>query len=226
MEKGDAVRLAEAWREGTRPSDAAEWQTTYGRLVYLRPDADEKTAHLVESTRCVAFVADGHSWASMNFGLSAREILLRNGVQGSWIDAEIALGTRFKLVLFEDDGTVWPADWPGVWRAVEQYHPAVASKISAHRAVLERLSWEELEAQAGVQLDACDGRMTEDTYSEAADTPMNARRFLAVSLSLNRLFAGTGFTVDERDRSAHGTAEFFAANRLLSSVPPAQIVEL
>ena len=142
---------------------------------------------------------------------------------------QIASGTRFKLVLFEDDGTVWPADWHGVFRAIEQYHPAVASKVCRHRGALQQLTWDELESQAGstfAELDARDGLMNEDNYLKAADTPINARRFLAVALSLNKLYAGTGFTADERDPSARGSAEFFAANRLLCSVPNAQVVDL
>ena len=84
-----AERLAAAWRQGTRlEPNVADLTKTYGRLVYLHPGADDSTAHLVNSTRRVAFVADGHSWAGPNFGLSAREILLRNGVQAAWIEEQ------------------------------------------------------------------------------------------------------------------------------------------
>ena len=217
-----AAALAEAWRANGAAA-VANVEGVYGRLVYLRPDADEFTATLVAPHRRAAFVADGASWAGPNFGRSAQEILLRNGVEAEWIQSELSLGTRFKLVLFDDDdGAVWPADWAGVQRVVEAYYPELASKVQPHWAALKAKSWEQLEEQAGAafsELDARDGPMTAARYASAEDTAPNARRFLAAALSLNRLFAGTGFT-------SGGTAEFFAANRALADVPRDQIVEL
>jgi hypothetical protein len=61
-------------------------------------------------------VAGGESWAR-SIGLGAREILLRNGLEAAWVERELAAGTRFLLVLFDDDGSgVWPCDWAGVVR--------------------------------------------------------------------------------------------------------------
>ena len=70
--------------------------------------------------------------------------------------------------------------------------------------------------------------MTEGHYASAAtaDTTFNGRRFLSSALSLNRLFTGTGYTLDERDASGPGTAEFLTENTLLSSIPSAHIIEL
>lgn len=73
------------------------------------------------------------------------------------MEAELAAGTRFELVLFDSDGsepspiarlstdgavaagaspaggrTVWPADWVGVRRAVAEHHPRIAAKIQPH----------------------------------------------------------------------------------------------
>ena len=178
--------------------------------------------------RRVAFVADGESWSS-SIGLSAREILLRNGVQAAWIADELQAGTCFKLVLFDDDN-VWPADWAGVERVIATHYPELAPKLDRHWAAIRRPgAWEELETQAGetfAQMDRRDGPMTTERFAAAADTCANARRFLAATLSLNQLFTGTGFTHDERGAPGKGTAEYFAANRLLSSVPKNQVVAL
>ena len=74
--------------------------------------------------------------------------------------------------------------------------------------------------------------MTEERYAlpDTADTAANARRFLADALNLNPLFAGTGFTVDGRSSGngsrGGGTPEYLAENRLLSSFPSEQIIDL
>ncbi|CAE7226534.1 unnamed protein product, partial [Symbiodinium pilosum] len=231
---GAAAKLAEAWREqnasvGSKSSSAPRGDGVYGRIVYLRSDADLTTVTLVDPSRRVMFVADGTSWAGRNFGLGAREILLRNGVQAEWIEHEITKGTRFKLVFFEDDGMIWKADWDGVERAVEAFHPRAAEKICPHWETIRNTSWADLEAQFGVTFDVLEqseGPMTEERYLAAEDTPVTARRFLASTLSLNRHFQGTGYTFDERADSGDATAEFFAANRPLSSLPAAQVVDL
>ena len=105
------------------------------------------------------------------------------------------------------------------------------------------LTWAELEEDASApfaELDEREGAMTEDRYASAAtvDTAVNARRFLAATLSLNRLFAGTGYTQQERPPEpeaaagdgggtpAAATAEYFTENFLLSSIPPCQMIEL
>ena len=222
-----AAALAEAWRDNAR--DVAKSGGVFGRIVYLRSGADLATATLVDPSRRVMFVADGVSWAGRNFGLGAREILLRNGVQVEWIDEEIAKGTRFKLVFFDDDGTIWKADWDGVQRAVETYHARVAEKIRPHWSTLRHASWAELEAQFGVSFDSIEkseGPMSEETYLVAEDTAVAARRFLTTTLSLNRHFQGTGYTFDERGDEGSATAEFFAANRALSDIPLSQVVDL
>ena len=102
---GAAAALAEAWRD--KDQSIGEVDGVYGRIVYLRVGADLATARLVDPLRRVMFVADGASWAGRNFRLGAREILLRNGVHAEWIDGEIAKGTRFKLVFFEEDGRIF-----------------------------------------------------------------------------------------------------------------------
>ena len=222
-----AAALAEAWRDNAR--DLAKSDGVFGRIVYLRSGADLATATLVDPSRRVMFVADGVSWAGRNFGLGAREILLRNGVQVEWIDEEIARGTRFKLVFFDEDGTIWKADWDGVQRAVETYHPRVAEKIRPHWSTLRNRSWAELEAQFSVSFDSIEkseGPMSEEAYLVAEDTAVAARRFLATALSLNRHFQGTGYTFDERGDGGGATAEFFAANRPLSQIPLSQVVDL
>ena len=236
-----ALALATAWREqGVAPAHASE---CFGRLVYLRPGTDLEKVHLVDERRKVCFVADGVSWVKChNERLGAFEILQRNGVEPAWIEAELAKGTTFRLILLDKDDSIFPADWDGVERAVETYHPQAAVKMRPHWPALRRLSWTELEQQQlaatpgedFAALEVREGPMSEALYVNGEcvggvatdDTPARARRFLASTLSLNRLFAGTGYTVDERATSGRGTAEYFAANRRLSSVPPAQVVEI
>ena len=248
-ELASAAALAQAWRgrgRGTRLVAAS--QRTYGRVVYLRqvgalleqegvaePAALPEDQRLVDSSRKVAFVAGGEFWAA-SIGLSAREILLRNGVQAAWLESELAAGTRFILVLFDDnERAVWPADWAGVRRAVQSYHPRAAQKMAPHWQALRASSWAELEAEAGTpfaELDEQEGPMTEERYAlpDTADTAATARRFLADALNLNPLFAGTGFTVDGRSSGngsrGGGTPEYLAENRLLSSFPSEQIIDL
>ena len=132
-----ASLVADAWRTN---STAPAGDGVYGRLVYLRSNSDEATAHLVTETRRVAFVADGASWVA-SIGLSAKEILLRNGVEAAWIETELSQGTQFILVFFDDDGTVWPADWDGVRRAITTYHEEIASKLLRHWDTLLQLKW-------------------------------------------------------------------------------------
>jgi hypothetical protein len=232
-----AGELAAAWRCGAAapPSSAAD---CFGRLVYLRSGTDLATVSLVDERRKCCFVADGASWVQcLKEKLGAGEILMRNGVEPAWFEAELAKGTRFRLVLLDSDDTIWAADWDGVQRAVETYHPRAAEKMRTHWPALRSLSWAQLEEQQQMAtpgesfatLEARDGPMTEDVYVGGVasdDTPARARRFLVSTLSLNRLFAGTGYTVDEREAGARGTAEFFAANRRLSNVPPEQVVEI
>eukprot|EP00927_Polykrikos_kofoidii_P073875 TRINITY_DN69891_c0_g1_i1.p1 TRINITY_DN69891_c0_g1~~TRINITY_DN69891_c0_g1_i1.p1 ORF type:complete len:243 (+),score=37.33 TRINITY_DN69891_c0_g1_i1:69-797(+) len=225
-----AAALADAWRQRAAATGSAGLgEGAYGRLVYLRPGVVEADVWIVAAERRLAFVACGTSWANV-IGFRAREILLRNGVQSSWIENEAALGTRFKLVVFDDDGKVWRADWEGVRRAVwTLYAGGVASKLESHWAAMHQVSWDELEAQAGAsfsELDEREGRMMADKYLSAEDTLVNARRFLAAELSMNRLFSGTGYTVDERAEDGRGTAEFLAANRPLTSIPACQIIDI
>ena len=227
--------LAKAWRDGGAVPLTSD---CFGRLVYLRSDSDLANVSLVDKRRSVCFVADGASWVQcLKEKLGAGEILQRNGVERAWFESELAKGTQFRLVLLDREDTVWPADWDGVQRAVETYHPRAAEIMRVHWPVLRSLTWAQLEQQQQLftpgedfaTLDARDGPMTEEVYvngDAADDTPARARRFLASSLSLNRLFSGTGYTVDERAASGRGTAEFFAANRRLSSVPPEQIVDI
>lgn len=102
-------------------------------------------------------------------------------------------------------------------------------KMKPHWPTLGRSTWNDLEAIAGSSFDALEereGPMNLDSYLNADDTAVNARRFLANSLSVNRLFSGTGFTVDERNSKRKGTAEYFAANRLLTSIPAKQLVDV
>eukprot|EP00438_Fugacium_kawagutii_P014640 Skav204509 [mRNA] locus=scaffold527:367080:369479:+ [translate_table: standard] len=159
-----------------------------------------------------------------------REILLRNGVQQSWIDCEAELGTRFLLALFDDDATVWPATWDGLEKVIDTYYAGdIANKMKQHWPKLRSSTWSDLESASGTTFSALqqkDGTMTLELYLQSEDNVTNARRFLADSVSVNRLFSGTGFTVDERDPAQKGTAEFFTANRLLSSIPPRQLVNI
>ena len=109
------------------------------------------------------------------------------------------------------------------------YSGDIAEKMKQHWPLLRSSTWNELEKLAGTTFSALEekeGQMTPDLYLQSEDTATNARRFLANSLSVNRLFSGTGFTVDERNSERKGTAEYFAANRLLSSIPSAQLVNI
>ena len=112
--------------------------------------------------------------------------------------------------------------------AVEEFHPAAASKIRRHWSSLQHQSYTKLESTDDHQ--ALVSTMTEELYlsSTTPDTPLSARRFLASTLSLNRLYTGTGQTLDMdsyRDCS-RSTAEFFVPNFLLSSIPQHQRIEL
>lgn len=104
-------KLAAAWREGKQPTGEA-YLGVYGRLVYLIPGDDSKPGYslderkyLVDTHRRVAFVADGASWAKC-IGDTATDILLRNGVESPFVDMMVEKGAKFKLALFDDDGTV------------------------------------------------------------------------------------------------------------------------
>ena len=133
----------------------------------------------------------------------------------------------FVLALFDDDGAVWPATWDGLEKAIDVYYPGeIAMKMKPHWPTLSRSTWNDLEAVAGSfdALEEREGPMNLRSYLNADDTAINARRFLANSLSVNRLFSGTGYTVDERNSQRKGTAEYFAANRLLTSIPAKQLV--
>eukprot|EP00961_Rhodomonas_salina_P055376 744287-Rhodomonas_salina.1 len=221
---GNAAALAHAWRSDVTCSSSTDG--VYGRLACVRPDSDLATVTIASASRRVVFVADGSSWAGRNFRRGARDILLRNGVEAAWIDGELSHGTRFKLVLFDDDGTVWPADWEGVQRAVAVYHPKVVAKIAKHWDAVRNTSWEELEGASGQSFAELEP-MTEERYLEAEDTPAAARWFLASTLSLNKLFLGTGYTSDGHSKDASDASpEFFAANRPLKAVHPSQIIDL
>ena len=240
-----ALTLANAWQYGGVPPEHAA--NCFGRLIYQRRGDDLATMHLVDQRRRVCFVADGASWVQcLKDKLGAREILQRNGVEPAWIEAELEKRTTFHLVLLDQDESIWPANWDGVQRAVETYHPRAAERMRPHWTALRHASWKELEQQQMMKtpgedfaaLEARHGPMTEELYlngdrsegsSDGAgtdDTPARARRFLASTLSLNRLFTGTGYTVDERVALRRGTAEYFAPNRRLSSLPPTQVVEI
>lgn len=135
----------------------------------------------------------------------------------------------FVLALFDDDGAVWPATWDGLEKAIDVYYPGeIAMKMKPHWPTLSRSTWNDLEAVAGSfdALEEREGPMNLHSYLNADDTAVNARRFLANSLSVNRLFSGTGYTVDERNSQRKGTAEYFAANRLLTSIPAKQLVNV
>jgi hypothetical protein len=180
----------------------------------------------VDTQRRVAFVADGASWAN-SIGDSARDILLRNGVESSYIDSMVAAGTIFKLAIFDDDGTVYRADWDGVHRVLETFYPAQLSKVEAHWSALCTQSYPAIETQVGESFEALElrvGKMSPDRYMAAEDTVASARLFLQHTLSLNSQYTGTGCTAD--DAGGGGTPEFFADNRLLCSIPSDQIIDI
>ena len=136
----------------------------------------------------------------------------------------------FVLALFDDDGAIWPATWDGLERVIDTYYAGdIAKKMKKHWPTLRSHTWDQLETVEKTSFSAVeekDGQMTPEGYLQCEDSAFNARRFLANSLSVNRLFSGTGFTVDERNCGHKGTAEYFAVNRLLSSIPPAQLVNI
>ena len=138
--------------------------------------------------------------------------------------------TGFVLALFDDDGAIWPATWDGLERVVETYYAGdLATKMKKHWPALRSNTWDQLESLGKTSFAAMeekDGQMTPEFYLQCEDSVFNARRFLADSLSVTRLFSGTGFTVDERNSGHKGTAEYFAVNRLLSSIPAPQLVNI
>lgn len=145
-----------------------------------------------------------------------------------WITLAVSQG--FVLALWDDDGAIWPATWDGLERVVDTYYAGdIANKMKKHWPTLRSHTWDHLETLGKLSFSAIEekeGQMTPEFYLQCEDSVFNARRFLANSLSVNRLFSGTGFTVDERNSGHKGTAEYFAVNRLLSSIPPPQLVNI
>lgn len=124
-----------------------------------------------------------------------RDVLVDIGYPSSSIDDYVAQGVRFAVVVFPaENGPALPATWANVLASVAKHYPEAWPKIAPHAAALSTTPLDAIERAAGFRLDRAPAKMDLASFLRSDGTLVDARRFLHDVLSLNRLYAGDGFT--------------------------------
>jgi len=173
---------------------------------YLSDDPNRKIVFLIGSDGLQEIV-----------GKSGYDALLTVGYTPEYIRRLTDEGTRFRLVVLPEGGTVVPATWEDTIRTLATAYPVIASDLYVQLDDLKVTSLLEIEHIAGCRfadlVSSDDLYMTYDKYLVSPRDLVATRAFLYFSVCLRELYSGDGYTytVD----GVRGVSEYIVLNRAL-----------
>lgn len=150
-------------------------------------------------------------------GLTGFQILLRIGWDFDYAVKKVNDGYKMKLAVFREGGKARLATWENTIELVGLAYPKIAGRLKNFLPQLKITPFTDVEKSYGQDMSEVDrlgknhpAYMTFDRYLGAADTLANARAFLYFTVHLRELYAGDGFTYD--DKGNRGVREYLAIN--------------
>lgn len=164
------------------------------------------------------------------------EMLEKIGFTREYICDRFHLGRKWDLVVIsqKEMSEVYWATWDGVFAMMKRYYPDIYEIAQGYREKLEQLTFLELKALAGYDI----GLVKKDSEqymnyenfkarfitTGVIPTVTDVRAFLWHELWLTELFAGDGYTRD--DKGTKGLKEYLMLNKKLSDLNPIVILPL
>lgn len=186
----------------------------FGRLRRNQPEVEELSS---VPGRLLAWLLDADALQEF-VRLSPREMIRRIGKSDEVIDASLAEGQRWYLLLTSAADEVKRATWMELILLVAGAYPQVADRLRRHPDILSRHSdlvtflgdkaFDEAEASRAVD---APGHLSTDVLLNGADTPERLRIWLWHEVGLNHLFRGDGYSYNQHGR--RGEREYVTLNR-------------
>lgn len=221
----------EALRSGQRVELSPE-SPLCGRILRGRDEAEFEI--LGSEERDIVFIM-GPDGLSLLTGVDPLAALDHIGLTPNYVQARIAQGHKFRLLVFEGGNEAPLATWDNALDMVAAGHPELAGDIERHRDALKTTPFEVFQADVAEPLDDIElagpvhpDYMSLDRYlalsPEERTNPAKLRRLLFHKEHLGTLFYGDGYT-----RTPDGQislAEYLVPNGRVDGLPGAKVTDL
>jgi hypothetical protein len=230
------IKTVSEYTQALRSSKKDTVQGVCGRIIRGETDKDFETLTDDPLNRRVVFPTDESGLETL-LGKTGREMLISIGYPPDYIEQLVSKGKKFKLVVFPAGTDAVTATWMNVIKVVEKAYPDIGGRMWRHGNVMMTYgienfaAFEKIIGKTSTQLNEIKSRgssdpefMTYEKYRDSDNTAENARLFLYYTIGLNNLFAGDGWTRDEK--GAKGIKEYLMANKKISEIAGVEVVDL
>lgn len=173
-------------------------------------------------------------------GRSGYDQLVQIGYEPNYIVRKVNEGNQFKLVVFEEGGSIRLATWDNVIEAVSEVYPTIERDLYAQRHDLKACLFKDIDekfkrltSQTMAEVDK-EGKNNPNfmTYDRLlgfvrGGKPLSLveiRAFLYFTVHLRELFSGDGYTYD--DKGTRGLMEYIVPNKRIDQLGKNAIINI